>query len=388
MSNQITNQDDKNLNKNNDSGNKTTETKNLNSVKKVNENINRDQIKPKSEKKKFENKIVVVGSGAFGTAIAESLVRDEKQKNEIILFGVNAREVNDINKNHKNSKYYSLKLSPKLNATTNPAKAFEDADIIMLAIPALVVRKSITETIIPNLTKPAYFINLAKGFDYLNIDVLSNIITATVPAELNLGTMKLSGASYASELIHKAPTSFILAAEDIETSKKVYRSLSNKTMKVVPTADLEAVEWLSVLKNPMAILHGMIAGLGHKVNTKALFFTLSINEMRRVLKFLGKDENIVFTPAGIGDLYLTGTSSKSRNYSTGYEIGRADRVTKKSLQKFTTIEGLRSVEILLRISRKEKLNLKTIEMLYAITYNKEKPSEVVNKFLVNLPTIS
>lgn len=335
----------------------------------------------KPKKKKYDNKIVIVGSGAFGTAIAESLVRDEKNKSEIILFGVNAREVNDINKNHKNSKYYSLKLSPKLYATTDPVEAFAEADIIMLVVPALVVRSAIIETILPNMTKPAYFVNLAKGFDYLNIDVLSNIITETVPEELNLGTMKLSGASYASELIHKAPTSFILAAEDIETSKKIYKILSNSTMKIVPTDDLEAVEWLSVLKNPMAILHGMIAGLGHKVNTKALFFTLSVNEMRRVLKFLGQDEDVIFTPAGIGDLFLTGTSSKSRNYSTGYEIGKADKVTKKSLQKFTTTEGLRSIEILLRISRRNKLNLKTIEMLYAITYNREVPSEVINKFL-------
>lgn len=339
------------------------------------------KIKKPKIKIKYDNKIVVVGSGAFGTAIAESLVRDENQKNEVILFGIDAREVNDINKNHKNSKYYSLKLSPKLYATTDPVEAFSEVDIIMLAIPALVVRSVIVETIIPNLSKPAYFVNLAKGFDYLNIDVLSNIIIETVPKELNLGTMKLSGASYASELIHKASTSFILAAESIETSKKIYKILSNKTMKVIPTDELEAVEWLSVLKNPMAILHGLIAGLGHKVNTKALFFTLTVNEMRRVLKFLGKDENIIFTPAGIGDLFLTGTSSKSRNYSTGYEIGKADKVAKKSLQKFTTTEGLRSIEILLRISRKNKLNLQTIEMLYAIAYNKEKPSVVVNKFL-------
>lgn len=362
-------------NKTQTSKDNTKETNTKNSVSKTSVN------NTKTKEKKVRTKIVVVGSGAFGTAIAESLIRDEKQNNEIVLFGVNAREVNDINKNHKNSKYYSLKLSPKLYATTNPVEAFAEANIIMLAIPALVVRKAIVETIVPNLTGPSYFVNLAKGFDYLNIDVLSNIITETVPKELNLGTMKLSGASYASELIHKAPTSFILAADDIETSKKIYKILSNKTMKVIPTNDVEAVEWLSVLKNPMAIMHGIIAGLGYKVNTKALFFTLSVNEMRRVLKFLGQDEDIIFTPAGIGDLFLTGTSSKSRNYSTGYEIGKADKVTKKSLQKFTTTEGLRSIEILLRISRRNKLNLKMIEMLYAITYNREKPSEVISKFL-------
>ncbi len=330
---------------------------------------------------KFEKKIVVVGTGAFGTAVAETLIRDDKSKCQIVLYGVNAREVNDINKNHKNSKYYSLKLSPKLIATTNSKSAFANADMILLAIPSLAVKTAIEKNIVPNLTKPAFFINLAKGFDYLNEVILSNIIKESVPKNLNLGTMKLTGASYASELIRKNPTSFILAANRIEDAENISKYLTNKTMKVTASSELDAIEWLSVLKNPMAIMHGIIAGLGMGVNTKALFFTNSINEMRRVLKFLGFDENIINTPAGIGDLYLTGTSSKSRNYSTGYAIGKADKVTKKVLQIFATTEGLRSIEILLRMSRTNKLNLKIIEALYSITYEKENPSKVIQKYL-------
>ncbi len=54
---------------------------------------------------KYDQKIVVVGSGAFGTAIAESLVRDEDKNHDIVLFGINAREINDINNHNNNSKY-------------------------------------------------------------------------------------------------------------------------------------------------------------------------------------------------------------------------------------------------------------------------------------------
>ncbi len=330
---------------------------------------------------KYDKKIVIVGTGAFGTAIGETLIRNDEQKNKIILFGVNSKEIDDINKNHKNSKYYSLKLSPKLYATTDAVEAFTDVDIILLAIPSLVVKTSIEKSIVPNMTKPAYFINLAKGFDYLNVDILSNVIKSTVPENLNLGTLKLTGASYASELINKNPTSFILAADDIKTSEKMYKYFANKTMKIFTSDELDAVEWLSVIKNPMAIMQGILAGLGYGVNTKALFFSQSIYEIRRMLKFLGQNENVIFSAAGIGDLYLTGTSRKSRNYSTGYAIGKANKVTKKTLQTFSTTEGLRSTEILLRISRKNKLNLKTIELLYAITYNKENPTIAIKRYL-------
>lgn len=357
----------------------------------VNNKIKPSEVKPSVPKIPKENtpvrnrdeykKIIVVGTGAFGTAIAESLQRNEKRKNEIILFGINIREVNDINKNHKNSKYYSLKLSPKLIASSDPVSTFADADIIMLAVPSMAVKTSLIETIVPNLTKPAYFVNLAKGFDYSDFEILSVIIENSVPKKFNKGVLKMAGASFASEVIHKQPTAFILASKKIETSYEIYEEFNNKTMKVIPFDSIEAVEWISIIKNSLALLQGVVAGLGYKVNTRALFFTQAINEMRNLLKSQNLDESVIFSPAGIGDMYLTGSSRKSRNYSTGYDIGKANKVTKKSLQKFITTEGLRSIEILLKISETQKINLKLIEMLYEITHNQEKPSKIIDDYL-------
>ncbi len=334
--------------------------------------------------KNNSKKIVVVGSGAFGTAIAESLVRDENKKNKIILFGIDGKEVNDINKNKRNLKYYSFKLSPKLYATDNPKEAFEDADIILLAVPSIAITSSINDTIVPNLTKKAYFVNLAKGFDYINIETLDKTIKRAVPKEWSLGTLKLAGASFASEVVEKEPTSFVLASDEIEIAKKVAFYLNNKTLKIIPSQSLETVEWLSIIKNPLAILQGIVAGLGYKVNTRALFFSAAVSEMKNLIKFLNLDESIIFSPAGIGDLYLTGSSRKSRNYSTGFELGKQNKVNDKILSKFATVEGIRSIEVLLRLSVKNKLNLNSIELLYNITYKKEKPSEVIQNYLDTL----
>ncbi len=332
----------------------------------------------------YDKKIVVVGSGAFGTAIAESLVRDTTKNNRVILFGINQREINDINKNKKNSKYYSLKLSPKMYATSNAEEAFKDVDIILLAVPSVAINSSINDTIIPNLTKKAYFVNLAKGFDYINQETLDKTISNAIPEEWSNGVLKLAGASFASEVIEKEPTAFVLAAEDIKIAEEVAKHLNNKTMKISPSQSLEGIEWLSIIKNPMALLQGIVSGLGYKVNTRALFFSQAINEMRKVLKFLEIDESIIFSPAGVGDMYLTGSSRKSRNYLTGFELGKHDKVTKKALTKFATVEGVRSIEVLLRISRKNKLNLKSVELLYNILYKNEKPSVAIQKYLDKL----
>lgn len=342
------------------------------------------EVKVNKPKKTYDKKIVVVGSGAFGTAIAESLVRDETKNNEVMLFGINPREINDINRNKKNSKYYSLKLSPQIHATTDPKKAFEDTDIILLAVPSVAIDSSINESIVPNLTKKAYFVNLAKGFDYIGEETLNKSIEKAVPEEWSLGILKLAGASFASEVIEKEPTAFVIAADKLSVAEKVAKELNNKTMKVTPSRSLEAVEWLSIIKNPLALLQGIVAGLGYKVNTRALFFTQALNDMRRLLKFLGLDESVIFSPAGVGDLYLTGSSRKSRNYQTGFELGKHDKVTKKALTKFATVEGIRSIQVLLKISRKNKLNLKSVELLFKIIEKGEQPSTAIKKYLEKL----
>lgn len=341
-------------------------------------------IKDHANETDYDQKIVVVGTGAFGTAIAESLVRDETKRNKIILYGNSSREVNEINKKNRNSKYYSMPLSPRLYATTKPEEAFADVDIILLAVPSVVIASVLKEAIIPNLTKKAYFVNLAKGFDYIAQETLNKTISKHVPEELSSGILKLAGASFASEVIQKMPTAFVLASDSIKTSEKIAEILSNRTMKVVPSKSLDAVEWLSIIKNPLALLQGIVSGLGYGYNTKALFFTQSINEMRKLLKLSGLSEEIIFSPAGIGDFFLTGSSLKSRNYSVGYELGKHDKVTKKAMSKYSTVEGIRSIEVLLRISRKNKLNLKSIELLYNILYKNEKPSEAVTKYLDKL----
>ncbi len=351
-------------------------------AKKKNEEIR--VIKDHATEENYNKKIVVVGTGAFGTAIAESLVRDQTKTNKIILYGNNPREVNDINRKNQNSKYYSMKLSPKLYATTKPDEAFKDADIILVAVPSVAIGSVLKESIVPNLTKKAFFVNLAKGFDYIAQETLNNTFVKNIPEELSAGILKLAGASFASEVIYKNPTAFVLAADRISIAEKVAVELNNGTMKVVPSKSLEAVEWLSILKNPLALLQGIVSGLGYQVNTRALFFTQGINEMRRALKFFGLDESVIFSPAGVGDFYLTGSSTKSRNYSVGFELGKHDKVTKKALSKYATVEGIRSIEVLLRISRKNKINLTSIELLYNILYKGEKPSIAVQKYLDKL----
>lgn len=325
-------------------------------------------------------KIVMVGSGAFGTAIANQFVKNSKNT---WIYGVDASEIKDINENNKNSKYFSTKLSTKLTATLDPV-VFNDADIIVIGLPSHVIETVIKKTVVPNLKKKALFINLSKGYDYINQLTLVDSIKKTVPRDKMIDVMKLSGPSFALDVVMNRITYLDLASKNKELSAKLARDLTTDSLKINPTDKVEVMELSSMLKNPLAIFMGIIDGLGYKENTRAAMFTVCVLEMQRIVSEFGFEANKVISPSGIGDFFLTGTSKKSRNYSTGFKLGKADKVTKKLLTTFATTEGLKVLENIMTVLKKRNIESELFETLYSITHNKKKPSVKLEQLLQNL----
>ncbi len=354
------------------------------SIKKIEETTL--EIKMKEHKdfyknNKFNDKILIVGTGAFGTALANVFSR---RNTNVLLYGIDEKEVKDINDNHKNSKYFSKQLSTSLTATSNIEEALENVEVIILAIPSHAFSPVLEKVIVPKMKNPAYFINVAKGLDNLKVQLLSTLIDDVVPKKLNKGILKLAGPSYAQELIYNTPTTFVLASEDIEVSKEVSKYFITDVTNIIPSDNLKGVELISVLKNPLAILLGIVNGLGYGFNAKARILVDALEEMKKILEFFNMDTQIIMSPAGVGDLYLTGSSKKSRNFSTGYQIGRANKVNKKILSSFTTIEGLRSIELILSFATKNNIELKLFNVLYEITYNKVQPKLVISNYFKDI----
>ncbi len=327
-----------------------------------------------------KEKITIVGSGAWGTAIGHQISYNKRV--EVTIYGINEEEINEINKSHTNKKYFSTKLSKNLFAASDKEQAFKNADIIMLVLPSVAVKAVVEKDIVPNMKKAAYFVNLAKGLDYLKVQLLSDVIKEAVPSKLRKGVLKLTGPSFAIDVANGEPTLLTLASDNIDLSKKISQFLETDKVHIEPKGNLNGAEALSVIKNPYAVMMGIIQGLGYQMNSKAFLFTKIVEEMIEVLKLFGIEnpEKAIISAAGLGDFFLTGTSLKSRNFSTGYKIGKADKVTKKILQSFTTIEGLKSIELLNSLAIRKKITLEIIEMLYNIAYRREKPSQTVEKF--------
>lgn len=333
----------------------------------------------KSDNKKL--RFTIVGTGAFGTAIANVLIKNPKI--DLIMYGNNKNQINDINVNHKNSYFFGKKaINKNIIATASNKIAFKDADVILFALPTQFINDVLKTKIVPFLTKKASFINLSKGMDYENVLFIDQLVRRIVPSKYFGSVLKLSGPSFAIEVINFSKTVFSLACESKNELKRLTPYFENRYWKIYPTVKIREIEIISSIKNVFAILLGMVKGLGYKNNVCSYFFYLGLDEMKSILQKLDLDYISIFEPAGIGDYHLTTTSVKSRNYSAGYKIGKANKVTKKILTQFNTIEGLRLIDVFWRYLISKNINSILFASLYSIMFKKSKPRDIIEGLIM------
>ena len=323
-------------------------------------------------------KTVVVGSGSWGTALAQAL-QDNSQ--DVIIYGVDEDEVNDISNNHKNSKYFGdTQLNPLLKATTD-LDVVKDADVVVLAVPSIAL-EDVARQVDERLTKKAVFVNVAKGFHPRSNERLSDVIRHTVSPEHISSVVSLIGPSHAEEVVIRQLTSIDAVSQKQEDSELVQNLFSNVYLRIYTGNDEIGSEYGAAIKNVMAIASGILAGLGYQDNTRAALITRGLQEMIRYGTHFGGKEQTFMGLTGIGDLIVTCTSPHSRNFSAGYQIGKENSVKNFLANNKKTVEGVRTAEIVHRVAQQEGLDMPICEEVYQILYNGKEPSECAGDLMV------
>lgn len=327
-------------------------------------------------------KIIILGTGAFASALAQVLADN---KNEVLMYGIEKSEVDDINNNHQNSKYFQeIRLNENIVATNDLKQALCDAKVIVFAVPSQGL-PSVCQQINELVTYPVHFINIAKGFEPNTGERLSLTIRKNLNPDIIEDLLGLYGPSIAIEIVQRFPTQVTAVSENLLYAKKVQQYFNSENFSVTITNDFIGVECASALKNVVAIISGMLKGQNASDNTVASFITIGLNEAIKFSNKMGGKTETFLTPAGIGDLILTAMSPKSRNYQFGYEIGKTNdpETVIKKLQK--TVEGFGTCKLVNEQMSKLKLNLPLFALLYKILYLYENPQIVINNFLKHFP---
>lgn len=315
-------------------------------------------------------KIFVIGSGSWGSALAQICVDNG---HDVLIYGNCADEINEINATHTNSKYFpNVKLNENLKGTLN-LEDVKDADIVVLSVPSIVTA-TVCKQMQPYLTKKIIVVNTSKGFEPNTNKRMSEAIRdAFDPSKLS-SVVSLIGPSHAEEVVVRLLTTVCAVSLNDEDAKTVQSVFSNHYFRVYTGNDEIGSELGVAIKNSIALASGMLAGIGYGDNTRAALITRGLAEMIRFGVAFGGQEKTFMGLTGIGDLIVTCTSVHSRNFEAGYQIGQADDASAYWNNNKKTVEGIRTTEVLYRLKAEKNISMPIVDEIYKVLYENKKPS--------------
>jgi len=306
-------------------------------------------------------KAVVMGGGAFGTAMACALSRRGHQVT-ILMLPQESTHVDSINSAHKNTMCFPDTMLPtSIKATTDADGTFEGASLVVHAIPVQYSRKYL-ESIKSHLPKGCPIISVSKGISMDTLDFMDGILTQVLGDSHPLAFV--AGPSFAIGIIEGEPTWCTLASSDVETANTLQKLISSSTFRTYHTTDVRGVEACSALKNVLSILCGMSIALGHSPNTTNGLLTRAWADIRSLVVGLGGKPETMSGLAGIGDLLLTCYGGLSRNSKFGALLAKNGSVEEAIKGAGGVVEGLPTSKAVHDLA--EKMNIK-IPVLSAIS---------------------
>ncbi|MEG0240625.1 NAD(P)H-dependent glycerol-3-phosphate dehydrogenase [Anaerorhabdus sp.] len=323
-------------------------------------------------------KVCILGSGSWGTALAQTLTDNNV---ETIIWGKDESEVQDININHKNTKYFGedVLLSDKLIATTD-INCVKDADLVLLAVPSIAI-ESVCKTINPLLEKKVIVINVAKGFHPETHERLSVVIKKFMNQDKLKDVVSLIGPSHAEEVVLRLLTTVNAVCENEDSAILVQELFSNDVFRVYRNTDVVGAEIGVALKNVMALASGVLSGLNQGDNARAALMTRGLAEMSRYGISQGGRPETYLGLTGVGDLIVTCTSHHSRNFQAGFEIGKANSATDFLENNHKTVEGVRAAKVVYEEAQKQGIEMPITEEVYKVLYENKRPSEAIRDLM-------
>tara|TARA_B110000908_G_scaffold141183_1_gene168679 strand:+ start:299 stop:1657 length:1359 start_codon:yes stop_codon:yes gene_type:complete len=281
--------------------------------------------------------ILVLGGGAFGTAIANEL--SVNTENNVVLFSRSQKKVDEINTYHSNKSCFPNKRLTKSLSATSDKNEIKKSDVVFIALPSNVIIENLL-VLKSYFNKEALFVNLSKG-------LFSEGVTVVECIQEKLGItniVTLKGPSFAVEVMEHADTLLTLGYSTNLQYEVINKIIKNTSLHIDCTSDIRGVEVLSVLKNIYALVLGVVDAKYNSPNTRFMILTKAFSETRILLKSLGGADDTLFLSCGFGDLCMTSLNDLSRNRTLGLLIGKGF-FSSEYKSNSVILEGLNAVNL-------------------------------------------
>jgi glycerol-3-phosphate dehydrogenase (NAD(P)+) len=318
-----------------------------------------------NSKNLYKRPVGVIGSGYFGTAIANLLAYNT----DVIMYVYNDNTLELIKSTRISAEQ---QLSNNISITNSMQYIAEHSELLFCIVPSEFF-KSYIKKVAPFLKQDHIIVHGTKGLEVnwpesgelsrKEIRTMSEIISSMTDIK-NIGC--ISGPNLAKELAQKEPAGIVVASICQNVINKVREVLQSPNFLVFHTKDVLGTELCGVLKNAIAIAVGFITGLGYGCNTKGLVISQGLIEMIRIGRVLGADLNAFIGLAGIGDLVATCMSTNSRNHSLGYKLSTGYKLDYILNDKSQVIEGLNTVKVIHSLAKTYNIKTPITESMYGM----------------------
>ena len=306
-------------------------------------------------------RIGVLGAGAWGTTIANLL---SKKNDEILIWAREEKIVKSINQSHINTEFLSgIKLNENIKASSNLSE-FSNLNFLFVVVPAQYIGSTMKQ-LKNTLNTSCKIINASKGIDIQSLKLISEIIKEIFPKNK---ISVLSGPNFAKEIALGHPTASLIASRSIGQSKVISDLISSPFFRPYLSNDIVGSQVCGSMKNVYAIACGIISGKKFGENAVASIISRSFVEISLVCKKLGGKTETLMGLSGMGDLFLTCSSPKSRNFSLGLALAKGKSTSRILKTKKTITEGAYTVKAIYKLSKKLKLDLPINNEIYKILY--------------------
>lgn len=328
------------------------------------------------EKSNTGLRVTVLGGGSFGTAMANTAVRNGC---DTMIWIRDAHTADEINRTHINQRYLpDFPLEENLYAVSDIEQAVRDRDIIFVAIPSHSFR-DVIQQIQPFISAQAV-VSLTKGIEAESFCFMSDIIRQELP-ELPYGV--LSGPNLAKEIVAGQPAGTVIASHSELVRNAVQQALHSALFRVFASDDVHGVELGGALKNIYAVAMGMAVAYNVGENTKSMILTRALAEMSRFAVTLGANPLTFLGLSGVGDLFATCNSPLSRNYQVGYAIGKGKSLAEATAALGQTAEGLNTIVQVKNRAQALDVYMPITCALYDVIYNGAPPMSIALSLMKN-----
>ena len=314
----------------------------------------------------------VVGAGAWGTALAQSLASDGSA---VLVWAREPELVEEINTSHTNSLFLpGAELAETVRAT-NDLSDLSELSALLLVVPA-----QFLGTVIAGLPDgPRDLVLCAKGIEAGTGRLMSDVAADAAPgAELAV----LSGPTFAHEVANGLPTAVTLACSGGDAQwRRLSPLVARPALRPYYSDDVIGAEIGGAVKNVLAIACGVVDGLGLGQNARAALIARGYAEMLRFGLARGARAETLSGLCGLGDLVLTCSSTSSRNFSLGKALGEGISAAEALSGKTSVAEGAATAPVLAELARRDDIDMPITAAVCSLLAGEAPAGAVVSELL-------